>query len=114
MMVNYDYYSNVYYGNIVDNHKDFNRLARRASNLVDKHTFNRALIETDKDLIEDIKLTICEVIDTLFQYDEIKNVSQKTNDKWSISYNNDRDLNKSVREIVRNNLLHSGLLYRGV
>lgn len=112
-MVNYSYYSTVYCGDKVNDSRQFTRLSRKASKLIEKHTFGRSRVEVRENVVEDIKMTICELVDTLADLEQIGNVSSESNAEWSISYN-DKSESQVVDSIIYNNLINTGLLYKGV
>jgi len=112
-MVDYNFYKEVYNGIRVDNQSQFNRLARKASNLVNLHTFNRAKSVEDEETKELIKFTICELVDNCADIESVGNVTSESVGEHSVSYRNVKEINSSNYEIIYNNLIYTGLMYRG-
>lgn len=56
----YTFYTTTYLGNAISQ-ADFPRLALRASEAIDRMTFNRAADETDEDVVALIKMATCAV-----------------------------------------------------
>lgn len=114
-MVDYDFYKVEYGGDKVDNVRKFNRLAEEASTQVNLYTFGRAENVTDEKLIRKIKMTICKLVDSYVDYEDIKNIKSSSLDDYSVTYqdNDDVSLARNQYKIIRDNLLLTGLLYRG-
>lgn len=121
-MVDYSYYTGVYYGDVVKDPTEFIRLSRIALRDVNRYTFNRAsnlnaLNRHDEvELTELIKMTICELIDTQSSRNDYKGVKSKKVDDLSITYESDTEeqTKSKMYDIIMSNLSHTGLLYRGV
>lgn len=113
-MVDYDFYKGVYNGIKVNNQSQFDRLARKASNLVNRHTFNRAKSVEDEEIKEIVKFTICELVDNYIDIEDMGNVTSESVGEHSVSYRDAKEINLSNYEIIYNNLVHTGLMYRGV
>lgn len=114
-MVDYSFYKGVYNGIRVDNQSQFNRLARKASNLVNRYTFNRAKSVEDEETKELIKFTICELVDNYADIESVGNVTSESVGEHSVSYRyrDAKEINSSNYEIIYNNLIYTGLMYRG-
>lgn len=112
-MANYSYYSTIYYGSIIEDEKQFNRLYRRALSIIDRYTFGRSSRILNVELLDKINITACELADLLSISDGSSNLSSESNAEWSVSYNND-SFDSDVKTVIYNNLSTTGLLYRGV
>lgn len=110
-VVDYEYYLTSY-GGVEMPPLKFYALELRARKYIDTITFNR--IDYAKEVIEEVKLAICAVIDVLIKYDGKIIVSEKTGDN-SITYvtpNTSKE--KEIYKEVKVYLADTGLLYRGV
>jgi len=113
MYVDFDYYSNTYKGKVKE--ENFTALENKASGLVNYYTFNR-IEEVD----EQVKLTVCELIDNINEMNQLKgdNVTQEKVGSYSVSYANSStrksELKEEQKNIIFKHLAHTGLLYRGV
>lgn len=114
-MVDYDFYKITYGGNKVDNSREFNKLAEEASTLVNYHTFGRADNVVDEKLLRKIKMTICKLVDNHVDNEEIKNIKSSSLDDYSVTYqdNDSEAIAYKQYNIIRVNLISTGLLYRG-
>lgn len=89
--------------------KHFDRLEYIARKEIDYLTFNRIVTPTN-----DIKACMNELI--YFMDNSLKNDTNIVSEKvanYSVTYAN-VNKEKEVKNIIRRNLLHTGLLYRGV
>jgi len=89
-VVDYKYYRDVYFGEQVEDGNKFNRLEAKAERIVSYHTFGRSEKLKDEEMLELVKITICELIDNL-----------------------DSPSGEPDNLIVRRNLLNTGLMYAG-
>lgn len=114
MYVDFGYYSGSYEGQVgADN---FNRLEREARKVLDYYTFNRI-----EDVDENIKDTICELIDNIEQLEKLesegKGIESEKVGSYSVSYANPdikrKELKQGQKQIIFRYLGHTGLLYRG-
>lgn len=111
-MIDYEYYSEVYYGEKLEDGKAFKRLARKAEQLVDRRTYGAYRRVIDVDIQDMIKLTICELIDNFHEIDKFNNLSSKSLGDYSVSYDTSREdiLISEQSKIIRENLSGTGLL----
>lgn len=111
-MIDYEYYSEVYYGEKLEDGKAFKRLARKAEQLVDRRTYGAYRHVIDVDIQDMIKLTICELIDNFHEIDKFNNLSSKSLGDYSVSYDTSREdiLISEQSKIIRENLSGTGLL----
>lgn len=111
-MIDYEYYSEVYYGEKLEDGKTFKRLARKAEQLVDRRTYGKYRRVIDVDVQDMIKLTICELIDNFYELDKFNNLSSKSLGDYSVSYDTSREdiLMSEQSKIIRENLSGTGLL----
>ena len=89
-MVDYKYYRDVYFGEQVEDGNKFNRLEAKAERIVAQYTFGRSENLKDEEMIELVKVTICELIDNL-----------------------DSPSGEPAYLIARRNLIKTGLMYSG-
>lgn len=108
--VDYNYYSNVYQGKVPED--KFNQLEIKASGILNYYTFNRI-----KEVDENIKLTICELIDNLYDIEkaDTKGVESEKVGTYSVTYSKEaiKDLKREQKGIILKYLGHSNLTYRG-
>ena len=120
-------YVSVYYGNMFDDEKEFNRCASRASDYLDRITMNRVqdyiALHPDSDVIKKVTCALAEV------YAGIMNarasamsvdgeIASETVGSHSVSYRSGLEtqatLEADLRKIAQSYLAMTGLLYRGV
>lgn len=111
-MIDYEYYSEVYYGEKLEDGKTFKRLARKAEQLVDRRTYGEYRRVIDVDVQDMIKLTICELIDNFYEIDELGGVSSERTGDYQVSFSEKgvERLLVSQNKIIRDNLSNTGLL----
>lgn len=117
MYVDYDYYSNNYKGKVKE--EEFTTLEIKASGILNYYTFNRI-----EDITDNIKLTICELIDYIAEEERVrteKEIQSESVGTRSVTYAiaKNRNKNSSVvkkeqKDIIYKYLAHTGLLYRGL
>lgn len=123
----YEFYSNTYKGDMPE--LDFNRLVIKASYEVQKNIFNRDTTNYK----DEVQMATCSITDILYKIEQLENkqdttISGKTLKSESVgnysrtfesSSATDIDVQISnqkekIKEELRNYLLTTGLLYRGV
>lgn len=123
----YDFYNNTYKGNMPQD--DFEKLVIKASYEVQKNIFNRSIIGFE----EEVQMATCSITDILYKIEQLENkknttISDKTLKSESVGNYSRTFENSSVTDIdvqisnqkekikeeLRNYLLTTGLLYRGV
>lgn len=111
-MIDYEYYSEVYYGEKLEDGKAFKRLARKAEQLVSQRTYGKSRSVVDVDVEDMIKLTICELIDNFHEVEKFNNLSSKSLGDYSVSYDTSREdiLISEQSKIIRDNLSGTGLI----
>ena len=103
----FDYYSNVFRGNIIP-HTDFKKYLRRAESYVDGMIFGR----DPGDMEESVKLAICSVAELIY-LDELRlGISSENADGYSVSYSGG-DISKNIFDAAAVYLADSGLMYAG-
>ena len=112
--VDYEYYTEVYGGDKVEEPAKFARLAMDAEMLVDYYTFGRIDEVEDESLLKRIKLTICKLIDEDIDIEQGGNIKSKTQGKRSLTYVDPVDPKKRKYDVIYTNLVHTDLMYRGV
>lgn len=104
----YDYYSNVYMGNVIES-SDFDKIEVRASRRIDKICAKLPDCESDS-----VKLATCAVCDVLSELDFPDYISSETNDGYRVDYNIDgNEVARRVYEAAKI-YLDDELLYRGI
>lgn len=112
--VDYNYYLNTYQGKVKE--EVFSILEIKASGILNYYTFNRI-----KEVDDDIKLTVCELIDNIEQLEKLesegKGITQEKVGSYSVSYANSdikrKELKQEQKQIIFRYLGYTGLLYRG-
>ncbi len=124
---NYNFYIDIYKGNMPQD--DFERLVIKASYEVQKNIFNRPITGFE----EEVQMATCSITDILYKIEQLENkknttISDKTLKSESVGNYSRTFENSSVTDIdvqisnqkekikeeLRNYLLTTGLLYRGV
>lgn len=128
-VVDYKYYSETYGGSSIPE-SSFVNYEIKARNKVNYYTSNRI---TEDILDENIKNTICEIAEFIYSQDTLKNSlysedkvkASETVGPHSVTYvNKDNilekrvlktyELDKECYKICYQNLIHTGLMYRGI
>lgn len=111
MYVDYEYYSDVYGGKVKEN--NFVNLEIKASIILNYYTFNRV-----KEVTENIKLAICELIDFMYidEKNEGKEIESESVGSYSVKYQKKSVYAKQreQKKILNKYLGHTNLLYRGI
>lgn len=121
-MIDFNYYKTIHLGDRVDSEVVFKRLLTESMRVLSLYTSNRVQYVEDEEILELIRITLCELIDVQTDIDkmmsmgEVKSMSQG---KRSVSYYTPEELgvgNSRSRQysVVRGNLLFTGLLTRSV
>lgn len=113
-MIDYNYYSTVYKGKLSE--QEFTEFSRRATKLVEYYTFGRIKTINDIHLMSEVKLTICEIIDSYNDDDGVirkPGVKSYTEGKQSVTFSDKDELLSYQKRIIRENLTNTGLLNRG-
>lgn len=125
-MVDYSYYTGIYYGDKVENEVEFTKLARKAESQLNTLTFGRynkidelPRGEVDKENLKELlRITLCEVVDLYASSYNNDGISSKSIADISISYESkDKDflsLQSEIRNLIQNNLSRTGLTYWGL
>ena len=103
----YDYYSNVYRGNIIAP-EEFSKFERKARSYVENLIFGRNTAEHQ----ESVKLAVCNVAELLWLDESRAGISSENSDGYSVSYNA-TDIGKSIADAAAVYLADSGLMYAG-
>lgn len=103
----YDYYSNIYRGNIIPQ-SGFKKYIRKAQSCVDGLIFGR----NPGDREESVKLAICNVAELLYLDESRFGISAENADGYSVTYSGG-DIEKSVYDAAAVYLADSGLMYAG-
>lgn len=115
--VDYDFYTEVYYGETISDVNLFEKLNRVARSLVNKHTFGRIDGELDSKDKELVKITICELIEFNYNKSLAPSYVSQTVGPHSITLDKKLTERESLLEqvnIIKRNLYNTDLLYRGV
>lgn len=110
MYIDYNYYSTVYQGSVKE--EDFPILEIKAAGLLNYYTFNRI-----EKVTENIKLTICELIDFIQEDEktEGREIESESVGSYSVKFQKQSVYAKSRKQkkIINEYLGHTNLLYRG-
>lgn len=106
--VEYSYYNETYGG--VLSSSEFNKVAKKASRLIDDKTYDRAAKAFEGDMKEKISLCCCELCDILNTYEKYYSGSQggaittDSNDGYSVTFaaaqNVKRDFNTQINAVL--------------
>lgn len=111
----YAYYTDTYKGAVIDT-ASFDLYARRATQIINQHTFGRV---QEGNIPEEVKMCCCELAEALFKADkeDTKGIASEKVGEYSVSYVSpeakEKLLGYFVRSIIYNWLSMTGLLYRG-
>lgn len=108
MNIDYDYYSNIYRGNIIPA-EDHVKYLRKAEIYVQSLIFGR----DPGDRSESVKLAVCNVAELLYLDEARQGISAENVDGYSVSYAGS-DVEKSIYDAAAVYLADSGLMYAGV
>ena len=103
----YDYYSNVYRGNVIPP-EEFTKFERKARSYVDSLIFGR----NTADHKESVKLAVCNVAELLWLDESRTGISSENSDGYSVSYTG-TDIEKNIADATAVYLADSGLMYAG-
>ena len=114
----FDYYINIYNGGKVSEDK-FDYLAERASDFIDKITFNRLKNGDYPEFQDKIKKCCCALAEIVGDYEKSRNnseIASETIGSYSVSYKNisAENYQSSMQNTAKQYLIHTGLMYRGV
>lgn len=121
--MDYEYYKNEYGGSKVDE-VDFNLLNLDAKMEVNYWTLGRSNkvlsgeLSVDDDVVNLVKLTICQLMDKKAELSEHGggHIKSESVGEYSVTFNdsNEAGVSDATYSIIRRNLSHTGLMYRGV
>lgn len=104
----YDYYSNVYMGNMIDS-TDFDKIETSASRHIDRICTSVPVCVSDS-----VKLATCAVCDVLAELDFPDYISSETNDGYKVDYSIDAcEKSRRIYEAAKI-YLDDEQLYRGI
>lgn len=121
-MIDYNYYKTIHLGDKVDNESTFNKLLAKSKRTLNLYTMDRVKRVTDEEILELIRVTLCELVDIQSDIDRLESmgdVKSMSQGKRSVSYFTPGELGidnvKSKQYgVIRENLLLTGLLTRSV
>lgn len=115
----YAYYTSTFLGTAIAE-PDFPKLALRASNQIDRITFNRAAVEIDFSTVEKIKMATCQVAEELQSIDSLGGedaIASESSGSYSVTYGTDsskqRTNDNKIFDAAAEWLSNTGLLFRG-
>lgn len=131
LLVDYEYYRKIYMGSSIPSAL-FRKKIREATNKINFYTSNRI---NEQIINNDIKNTICQVAELLFEQEQLrlsindtdkssKEIASESLGPRSITYVNksnlradqilsDTELKRQIYKICYENLVHTGLMFRG-
>lgn len=133
MIVDFNYYQDMFLGKAIKE-EDFDRFSRKAERFVAYATVNKAIL-TNGEILNSVKECICELAECYASFDKIekqalgegeKIITSESVGTWSASYDTSAQRtsidiatdvtqrDKKLYSIVKQYLVHTGLLYRGV
>ncbi|MFA7636775.1 MAG: hypothetical protein WCX81_03325 [Monoglobales bacterium] len=107
MSIDYDYYSNIYRGNIIPC-ENFAKSICKAEYYIDGLIFGRDTAGFE----ESVKLAACNIAELLYLDETRQGISAENVDGYSVSYRGN-DIEKSIADAAEIYLASSGLLYAG-
>lgn len=134
MILDFDYYTKKYHGILVDE-VSFPRFELQASQFIRYYTQHRVMSAIDGRFSDDIKITVCKVIELYYELDKAKNdlkkgyeisrkgIASETVPDHSISFKQisedellklESTYEKRIISAIRQGLMWTGLLYRGL
>lgn len=67
-----------------------------------------------KEQLEKVKLCVCEVAEEIYKNAEKQGIKSESTDGYSVTYADNADVKKTVKNIIVRRLADTGLLYMGV
>ena len=130
MYAGYSYYSGTYCGSLIPEEK-FCYYSSRASEYIDRQTFDRLVKGVPQELADKVSSCCCELAENLYRFSVGGNsagtgIASEKNGQYSINYRSDAEtiavqLNGSTAgladllyAIISRHLGNTGLLYKGV
>lgn len=112
LLTDYSFYINLYGGENIPSDSKFSRYGLRASNFINKVTFNRININ---DIPDEVQMAVCALSDAIYKNDQIGLKTTETVGNHTISYAqiSDSDMDKKLYNLVKT-YLPDELLYRGI
>jgi aromatic ring hydroxylase len=112
MYADYSFYSGEYLGSVISE-ADFPRLSLRASKFLDYYTMNRAKDYGKDDALKHACCAVAEAYHIVEESEAKRGIASESVGSYSVSYREDRDVNKLLAESAKPFLAFTGLLYRG-
>ncbi len=112
MYADYSFYVGEYLGNAISE-ADFPRLALRASKFLDYYTMNRAKDYSKDDSLKHACCAVAEAYRIADESEAKRGIASESVGSYSVSYRDDREVNKLLADAARPHLAFTGLLYRG-
>lgn len=116
MLVEYGYYHEYYFGDLISE-GSWPKYEARAVTIFHRYTFNR--LKGVSNVQEDVKMCICELADTIHEHERIASMSagitSESVDGHSVTYATSTSLDRAreLKEVCRKHLSHTGLMYPG-
>ena len=88
-MIDFDYYKVIFMGDKIDDEVKFKRYLKRAKRTLDLYTFNRINNVEDKEILELVRVCLCELIENEAHFDELKSIGDiksMTQGKRAVTY----------------------------
>lgn len=112
MYADYSFYVGEYLGSAISE-EDFPRLALRASKFLDYYTMNRAKDYGGDDSLRHACCAVAEAYHIVDESEAKRGIASESVGSYSVSYRDDREINKLLADAARPYLAFTGLLYRG-
>lgn len=106
----YEFYTSSFRGNLIPQ-ADFDRLAERASELIDFYTFGKAESYKKDDKVKNCCCALAEAIES---EEKSQGKNSETVGSWSVSYSGKREADSRKRSIINQYLWLTGLMYAGM
>lgn len=116
MLVEYGYYHEYYFGDIVSE-GSWPKYEARAVTIFHRYTFNR--LKGVRNVQDDVKMCICELADTIHEHERIDlmsaGITSESVDGHSVTYSNASVMDREgdLKEVCLKHLSHTGLMYPG-
>ena len=123
IIADFDYYKTAFYGVLIDDEEQYNRLATRAAVQMDYYTFGKATANAD---MEAVKMASCAVAEACLSIErasvaasgESGELQSESVGSYSRTYRSSADISAAASAVIKSvldqYLAGTGLLYRGV
>lgn len=91
----FNFYNQTFLGDIIKDERNFNKLSKEASMVINQYTYSKArdLTELSEDVATSIKECCCSLTELLYSYSKTSKKKSESCEGWSVTYS---DSNTSI------------------